>query len=86
MLHARADYQSRIQDRAQLIPADEPVFLIRAQDKAAVPAAEAWCAEAERIGTDPQLVALVRHHIERVKAWQGKHGAKVPDLPSGLLT
>ena len=35
MKHARSDYQARIQDVAGLIPADEPVFFIRGQDKAA---------------------------------------------------
>lgn len=53
MFHARADYQSRIQDSAGLIPAREPVFLIRGQDKAAIPAAEAWCAAAEAEGLIP---------------------------------
>lgn len=32
MIHARNDYQERIQDSANKIPADEPVFLLRAQD------------------------------------------------------
>lgn len=84
MRHARADYQSRIQDSAGLIPANEPVFLIRGQDQAAIPAAEAWCTEAERLGADPAIVLLVREHIERVRAWQDRHGSKVPDLPAGL--
>lgn len=86
MLHARADYQSRIQDSAGLIPLREPVFLIRGQDKAAIPAAEAWCVEAERLGADHSIIALVRGHIEEVRKWQAKHGSKLPDLPSGLLT
>ena len=32
MIHARDDY-NRIQDPAGKIPADEPVFLLRAQDE-----------------------------------------------------
>jgi hypothetical protein len=32
MFHARQDYNSRIQDSANIIPADEPVFLLRGQD------------------------------------------------------
>jgi hypothetical protein len=84
MLHARADHQSRIHDSAGLIPADEPVFFIRGQDRAAIPAAEAWCVEAERLGADPAVVAAVRKHIEKVRDWQTKHGSKVPDMPSSL--
>lgn len=38
MKHARDDYNQRIQDSADLIPEDEPVFLFRAQD-ALAPAA-----------------------------------------------
>jgi hypothetical protein len=32
MLHPRKDYNERIQDNANLIPKDEPVFLLRGQD------------------------------------------------------
>ena len=41
MKHARNDYD-RIQDPAGLIPADEPVFLLRGQDKLAIKAMEAY--------------------------------------------
>ena len=46
MLHARTDY-NRIQDPAGLIPVDEPVFLLRAQDKIAwhIVKIYGWCAE-----------------------------------------
>lgn len=84
MKHARSDYD-RIQDPAGLIPDDEPVFLIRGQDRAAIPAAQAWCEVAEVIGADPGIVATVRRHIEVVRAWQAEHGAKVPDAPADVL-
>jgi len=32
MLHARKDYNERVQDNANIIPRKEPVFLLRAQD------------------------------------------------------
>lgn len=44
MKHARPDYTERIQDSAGLIPDDEPVLLIRGQDRAAVPCMIAWIA------------------------------------------
>ena len=37
MKHARKDYNERIQDNANLIPADEPVFLIRGHRRQARP-------------------------------------------------
>jgi hypothetical protein len=64
-----------------IIPDDEPVFLIRAQDRAAIPAAEAWCEAAEALGADAKIVQVVRDHIEVVRRWQESHPTKVPDLP-----
>lgn len=42
MIHARNDYQSRIQDSENKIPADEPVFLLRAQDTTAAAVIRYW--------------------------------------------
>jgi len=52
MIHARTDYD-RIQDPAKLIPDDEPVFLLRGQDKLAwiavwFYAVLAWCFAKDR--------------------------------------
>lgn len=67
-----------------IIPDDEPVFLIRGQDLAAIPAAEAWCEAAHELGAEPEIIATVRRHIELVREWQQTH-AKVPDAPAGVL-
>jgi hypothetical protein len=67
-----------------IIPDDEPVFLIRGQDLAAIPAAEAWCEAAAELGADPEIIATVRKHIELVREWQTEH-SKVPDAPSDVL-
>ena len=79
MIHARDDY-NRIQDPAGLIPADEPVFLLRAQDKLACMAVDYYatlCEEAQA----PEVAAKARTHAERMGAWPKK---KVPDLPAGV--
>jgi hypothetical protein len=68
-----------------IIPEDEPVFLIRGQDLAAIPAAEAWCEAAEALGADPAIVETVRLHVEVVRTWQAENIAKVPDAPAGAL-
>jgi hypothetical protein len=75
MKHARADYD-RIQDPAGLIPEDEPVFLLRAQDKLAwhVVKIYAFCAE---LAGATELAALVKEHARRMKEWPVK---KTPDL------
>lgn len=85
MRHARSDYQERIQDSAGLIPDDEPVFLIRGQDVAAVPAAAAWCLAARKAGASVEIIDAVLRHIDLVEAWQAEHGVKVPDAPAEAL-
>lgn len=68
-----------------IIPDDEPVFLIRGQDLAAIPAAEAWCEAAAHLGADQEIIDAVRRHIDVVRRWQREHAAKVPDAPAGVL-
>ena len=77
MKHAREDY-SRIQDPAGLIPDDEPVFLLRAQDKLAADIVAVYAEAAEANGASPELVRLCREQAARMRAW---HTKKTPDLP-----
>ena len=79
MIHAREDY-NRIQDPAGLIPADEPVFLLRAQDKLAC-FAVAYYAEMCKQNQAPEVAAKAQTHADRMAAWPKK---KVPDLPAHL--
>lgn len=83
MKHLRSDYNERIQDSANLIPDEEPVFVIRGQDPAAPGAVEAWATLAEYQGASSEIVASARKHAEAMRAWQAEHGTHVADLPSG---
>jgi hypothetical protein len=76
MKHARPDYD-RIQDPANLIPHDEPVFLLRAQDRYAANILRWYADTVEFNGGDPALVALTRQHADLMTAWP-MH--KEPDL------
>lgn len=80
MKHARADY-NRIQDPAGLIPADEPVFLIRAQDVAAAPTIRFWASQAEARGAAPDIVEAARRQADEIETYQDTVKVKVPDLP-----
>ena len=82
MKHARADYDP-IQDPRGLIPEDEPVFLLRAQDAASVDTVQFWASRAESLGASPEIVKLAREHAIKMRVWQGRlqAGPKVPDLP-----
>jgi hypothetical protein len=81
MLHARKDYQERIQDSANLIPEDEPVFLLRAQDMLAPATVGFWADMAEQAGAEANIVQAARDHVRAMQRWQEDHGSKSPDMP-----
>lgn len=85
MIHARKDYQQRIQDSAGLIPDDEPVLLIRGQDAAAIAAGRAWVKKHLALGGDPEVALAVAVHLLRVEAWQTTRVCKVADVPAEAL-
>ena len=78
MKHIRTDY-NRIQDPAGLIPEDEPVFLIRAQDVNAPKTLEAWAESNDMIGGDQQLSSAVRRQAHKMREWQLSMAVKIPD-------
>ena len=78
MIHIKKEYNKRIQDSANLIPKDEPVFLVRAHDQYAVPTLRHWADHAETHG-HIALATQVRNHALKMEAWQKKNGSKIPD-------
>lgn len=81
MKHARADY-NRIQDPAGLIPENEPVFLIRAQDICAVPTLAKWVDFAKMYNVDTKMIQAVEEQIVEMQVWQKANGGpKIPDMP-----
>lgn len=79
MKHARADYD-RIQDPAGKIAEDEPVFLLRGQDKLAPDIVQAWGLAMIEIGGDRKIAQLALDQADRMREWQAKNGSKVADL------
>jgi hypothetical protein len=74
--HARSDY-NRIQDPAGIIPADEPVFLLRGQDVLAHIAVRHYAfmaAQADRL----EIAAAANAHAELMMVW----AKKLPDMPA----
>jgi folylpolyglutamate synthase/dihydropteroate synthase len=80
MKHARPDY-NRIQDPAGLIPEDEPVFLVRGQDRNAPETLRVWAAIAQENGAERDIVNAAYSQAEAMEAWQAQGHSKVPDLP-----
>lgn len=78
MKHSRADYD-RIQDPAGKIPDDEPVFLLRGQDRNAAAAVRVWAKLLEDEGGDAEMIKLARNHADEMDLWSRK---KRPDLHS----
>jgi hypothetical protein len=79
MLHARKDYQ-RIQDPKNLIPSDEPVFLMRAQDKLFITMLVIYRMLAKMQGCSPKMLQTISKHIEITKLYNIDHPTKIPDL------
>ena len=77
MKHARDDY-NRIQDPAGLIPADEPVFLLRAQDKHFIAMLMYYKQLVYAARGDGKIIDAVDKHLAAAKAWPVK---KAPDMP-----
>ena len=61
----------------RIIPADEPVFLIRGQDAVGGDAVRAWADLAEANGARADILAVARDHAAKMDAWPKK---KTPDL------
>ncbi len=80
MQHSRADY-NRIQDPSGKIPADEPVFLLRGQDKHAPEVVAYWASLVLREGGDPKIANAAMEHARGMRDWQAEHCRKAPDLP-----
>ena len=74
MLHAREDY-NRIQDPEGKIPDDEPVFLLRGQDKLSHWTVKFWTLLNVLANCDAKMTNMAWHHSRKMKAWQPKKKA-----------
>ena len=79
MKHARADY-NRIQDPENKIPKDEPVFLLRGQDKFAPALLLRWAGELRLSGGNPEIARMVEEHAQKMIEWQKSVKVKIPDI------
>lgn len=51
------------------IPADEPVFVVRAQDAAGAVTVEAWASEAAALGAPAAVIEQALRHADAMRAW-----------------
>lgn len=75
MKHARPDY-NRIQDPDGLIPEDEPVFLLRGQDKTAAQIVRLWAsAQRQNPKADMKMIMMAEQQANAMEQWQQKKWA-----------
>lgn len=79
MNHGRKSLQ-HIQDPSGKIPEDEPVFLLRGQDRFAVPMLSYYASLVARETGDQAHINAIYDHAHRIAHWQSEHGSKTPDL------
>lgn len=77
MKHARDDY-NRIQDPAGKIPEDEPVFLLRGQDKHFISTLLHYRDCVLKDGGDRKIVLAINDHLQLAADWPRR---KAPDMP-----
>ena len=80
MKFTREDYIRRIIDKEGKIPDDEPVFLLRAQDKYAPATLRYYAKLLEEDGNKDMAEELYRHAREMI-VWQKSVKVKKPDKP-----
>lgn len=63
----------------QPIPEDEPVLVIRAQDRLAIPMIDLYLSLYQEGNFDFAVLQELAQHRDAIKAWQAEHGSKVAD-------
>ena len=77
MRHARADY-NRFQDPLNKIPGDEPVFLLRAQNKHAAKAVAYYAMRlSQDPDADPEMASVCLRWSQEMSKWPKN---KIPDM------
>lgn len=84
MIFGRKDYDATIKETTNgvLIPADEPVFLIRAQDHLGAEIVKLYATRMLGNGGNPKMVAQINEHAKQMEAWGKKKIADVGEYSS----
>lgn len=71
MIHANSKYNV-IHDHGELIPEDEPVFLLRAQDKCASDSVRNWAVLMAHSGAKADIIDAAYAHASLMDQWAKK--------------
>jgi len=63
------------------IPEDEPIFILRGQDKITMGALDAYFTYAQMVGCDEKFINSLEEHISSIARWQHENlgKLKIPD-------
>lgn len=64
---------------------DEPVFILRAQDRKALQAMARYRSICEEGGVEQSHLDAIDRAYDAFTEWQRTHATKLPDTPSGTL-
>jgi len=82
MKHARADYNQRVQDSANIIPQDEPVFLLRAKDPVAAETVRFWIRQQRKLLRTATLTPEERKKASKALDLAVAHAHAMDDWPT----
>lgn len=83
MIHARQDYNNRVQDSDNIIPAHEPVFLLRGQDSLAPGILREYVDRLKAVTGKTEMTDALTAHADAMEQWQNDVYVKTPDMPEG---
>lgn len=63
------------------LPRDEPLFILRAQDRFADEIVDLWADRAELAGSPPEMVAEARGLAEKMRRWSPR---RIPGRPESI--
>jgi hypothetical protein len=67
------------QEQEGSVPAEEPTFVLRAQDSIAPEIVREWAFRAARDGAPREKIVAARKIADDMEDWQLEHHRKVPD-------
>lgn len=83
MIFGRDDYT--IESLNESIPADEPVFIVRASDALGAEIVHEYARRAEVIGATPAFVQNVRDHADAMYVYGEQNGTQTPTMPESVV-
>lgn len=70
--------------KTEPIPANEPVFLLRAKDMVAPEVVIFWAGSAMEAQADRDITVAAIQQANKMREWQKEYGKQIPDMPKEM--